>query len=118
PFNAAKSWYSPRDGRRKSGDRRDRRLSRRSTATRRGGASSQGIRPSRAEARAWQSFDEYWCVFDVDEHHSLARAIELASLNSINIAVSNPCIDRYEAQDSAKALLGCDKVLTTRAWSN
>ncbi|MEU6410637.1 RloB family protein [Microbispora sp. NPDC046933] len=77
-----------------------------------------------------RAFDEYWCVFDVDEHHSLPRAIELASLSSINIAVSNPCIelwfvlhfkdqraslDRYEAQDSAKALLGCDKVLTTRA---
>ncbi|WP_152990190.1 RloB family protein [Sphaerimonospora mesophila] len=80
--------------------------------------------------RRGKAFDEYWCVFDVDEHRNLDRAIDLALHAGINVAISNPCIelwfilhfrdqwanlDRHRAQDMAKTLLGCEKVLTTRA---
>ena len=40
-------------------------------------------------------YDAYWCVFDVDDHATLARAVALASPNEINIAVSNPCFELW-----------------------
>ncbi|NRQ39629.1 RloB domain-containing protein [Nonomuraea sp. NN258] len=77
-----------------------------------------------------QAFSEYWCVFDVDEHHGLDQAIDLATKNEIRLAVSNPCIelwfalhfqdqwaslDRTKAQDIAKTLLSCGKTPTAQA---
>ncbi|MEV7969504.1 RloB family protein [Sphaerisporangium sp. NPDC088356] len=76
------------------------------------------------------TFDEYWCVFDVDEHHNLDQAVELAFKGGISIAVSNPCIElwfmihfkdqwaglhRHDAQDRAEELLGCGKAPTVKA---
>jgi hypothetical protein len=40
--------------------------------------------------------DEFWCVFDVEwprNHPGLSEAIERARLNSIRLAVSNPCFE-------------------------
>jgi RloB-like protein len=76
------------------------------------------------------AFDQYWCMFDVDEHPKVPDAIELARANNINVALSSPCLelwflihfedqtaylDRKEAQKRSKAILGCDKVLTQAA---
>jgi RloB-like protein len=76
------------------------------------------------------AYDQYWCIFDVDEHPRIPEAIELARANSINVALSSPCVelwflihfvqqtgflDRAEAQRRSKAVLGCDKVLTQAA---
>ena len=40
-------------------------------------------------------YDEYWCVFDVDEHPYLNRALELARTSGISIALSNPCLELW-----------------------
>lgn len=76
------------------------------------------------------AFNQYWCVFDVDEHPKISEALDLARANEINVALSSPCIelwflihfedrtaylDRKEAQRRSKTLLGCDKVLTQAA---
>jgi hypothetical protein len=76
------------------------------------------------------AYDEYWCVFDVDQHPRLADAIALAEEDGIKVALSSPCLevwflihfdaqtanlDRYEAQHRVKALLNCDKVPTAAA---
>ncbi|HUN33574.1 MAG TPA: RloB family protein, partial [Trebonia sp.] len=70
-------------------------------------------------------YDEYWCVFDVDEHPHLERALEVAARSEISIALSNPCIElwfllhfedqwdeihRYEAQRKSLELLASGKV--------
>jgi RloB-like protein len=74
--------------------------------------------------------DEVWCIFDVDVHPRLHEAIALASRKEINLAITNPCfelwfllhfvdqrayIERHPAQKAAKAVLGCDKQLTSSA---
>ncbi|SDG56720.1 RloB-like protein [Sinosporangium album] len=71
------------------------------------------------------AYDEYWCVFDIDEHPNLGQAMELAVAHDINLAVSNPCLelwfllhrqeqwaslDRREAQRQVRELLGFAKV--------
>jgi hypothetical protein len=35
-------------------------------------------------------FDEAWAVFDVDDHPKIPEAIELASKNGVEVAISNP----------------------------
>lgn len=70
---------------------------------------------------------EYWCVFDIDEHPYVKRAVKLAAESGINVAISNPCIelwfllhfqdqraviDRGVAQRRARDLLGFDKAPT------
>jgi len=76
------------------------------------------------------SYDEYWCVFDVDEHPHLERALGLAGRSGISVALSNPCIElwfllhfedqrgeihRHDAQRRSFEFLGCRKVLTPAA---
>lgn len=78
-------------------------------------------------------FDQYWCVFDVDEHPNIPEAVQLALDNEINLAISNPCIElwfvlHFEAQTGAihrhtvqrrsRGLLKCDKMLTSTALEN
>ena len=73
--------------------------------------------------------DEYWCVFDVDQHPKLAESIERAARHGINLAISNPCIElwflihfqdqfayieRHDAQKAAKGHTACDKALTAK----
>jgi hypothetical protein len=74
--------------------------------------------------------DEYWCVFDVDEHPNIGRALDLAASNGIGVAVTNPCIeawfllhfqdrraaiDRGDAQRKSSDLLGRGKAPTPAA---
>lgn len=76
------------------------------------------------------AYNQYWCIFDVDEHPKVPEALELARVNNINVALSSPCIelwflihfekqtayiDRREAQRKSKEILGCDKTLTQSA---
>jgi hypothetical protein len=73
------------------------------------------------------AFNQYWCMFDVDEHPKVSEALDLARANSINIALSSPCLElwflihfdqqtahlhRSDAQRKSRDLLGCDKVLS------
>lgn len=70
--------------------------------------------------------DEYWCVFDTDQHPNVGLAINKAQTNGINVALSNPCIElwfilhfqdqtahieRSDAQAVSKELLKCGKIL-------
>ena len=55
----------------------------------------QAVEQKRHEAREarrgrGRASDEYWCVFDVDQHPNLERAVEKALANGIGVAVSNP----------------------------
>lgn len=74
--------------------------------------------------------DQYWCVFDRDEHGHFDEAIGLAHQEGIQIACSNPCIelwfiihfedqtafiDRHAAQRRSRLLLKSDKVLSDEA---
>jgi hypothetical protein len=76
------------------------------------------------------AYDEYWCVFDVDEHPHLDRALELAGTSGISVALSNPCIElwfllhfedqwdeihRRDAQRRSTGLLAFGKVPTPAA---
>jgi hypothetical protein len=40
-------------------------------------------------------YDEVWCVFDVDTHPNLPAALQQASANGIQIALSNPCFELW-----------------------
>lgn len=42
-----------------------------------------------------RSRDQYWCVFDTDEHPHMDQALALAATNSIRVAISNPCIELW-----------------------
>jgi len=70
--------------------------------------------------------DAFWCVFDIDEHPDIPRAIEVAADNGIDVAISNPCIElwlylhyedhrrwdhRHDIQHALKACSGIDKTL-------
>ena len=41
------------------------------------------------------SYDEVWCVFDVDEHPNLPDAQQQAHAHGIKLAVSNPCFELW-----------------------
>jgi hypothetical protein len=77
-----------------------------------------------------QAFDQYWCMFDVDEHPKLPDALDMAKANDINIALSSPClelwfllhfddqtayIDRHDAQRRSESYIHCKKALTPGA---
>jgi hypothetical protein len=76
------------------------------------------------------AYNQYWCVFDVDEHPKIPDALKLAEANAINLAISGPCIElwflihfdphtsyieRSEAKRRAYAKLGCGKTLSLPA---
>lgn len=42
-----------------------------------------------------RAYDEYWCIFDIDEHPDLKDAVDLARRHDINVAVSNPCFELW-----------------------
>jgi hypothetical protein len=77
-----------------------------------------------------KAHDEYWCVFDRDEHPQFDEAIKPARENGIGIAMSNPClelwfvghfadhtahVERDVIQRCAAEHLGCGKSLTAAA---
>ncbi len=41
------------------------------------------------------SWDQVWGVFDVDDHPNLEEALELATREDIQVAVSNPCFELW-----------------------
>jgi hypothetical protein len=45
------------------------------------------------------AYDEYWCVFDIDEHPYVGQALDLARSKGINVAVSNPCSGAWRLVD-------------------
>ncbi|MCD0452210.1 RloB family protein [Actinocorallia sp. API 0066] len=76
------------------------------------------------------SFDEYWCSFDIDEHPKIPQAIQMAAENGISLAISNPCVElwfalhfrdvptyihRYDVQREVRDLLKCGKALPPAA---
>lgn len=94
-------------------------------AARRRAADLRAAKRGRGEAH-----DEYWCMFDVDEHPHLAQALRLAESEQIRVAVTNPCVElwfllhfqdqtadlhRHKAQSLSSDLLGCAKIPTTAA---
>jgi hypothetical protein len=54
-------------------------------------AEEEALRQSDSNLR----YDEVWCVYDVDDHHHLQEARDLANGNGINVAISNPCIELW-----------------------
>lgn len=94
-------------------------------------ACSQRSRDLREEKRGrGKAYDQYWCVFDVDEHPRIPEALQLAAANNISVALSSPCIElwfilhfqdqtahihRHEAQRESRTALGCGKSLTEGA---
>jgi hypothetical protein len=97
----------------------------------------RAVEAKRSEARdaskgRGRAHDQIWCVFDRDEHPKFDQAVALAGSNSINLAMSNPCLElwfvlhfenqtayleRDAAQHRAAELLGCSKILTDPALS-
>jgi len=90
----------------------------------------EAVKQKREDRRRDQLADEYWCVFDIDEHGRVPEAIDMAQANQIRLAISNPCIelwlllhfgdqnahiDRSDAQSASKSLLQCGKNLSSEA---
>ena len=76
------------------------------------------------------SYDEYWCIFDVDRHPNLTAALELAASSGIRVALSRPCIELWfilhfeyhagyletaQAERLSQAYLGRGKTLSPHA---
>lgn len=81
-------------------------------------------------ASTGSGFDQYWCIFDVDDHPKLSEALNMAQANNIQIALSSPClelwfllhfgdqtayIERHPAQKRSEQHLKCSKDLTQAA---
>lgn len=90
----------------------------------------EAAKQKREDRRRGQLADEYWCVFDIDEHEKVPEAIDMAQANQIRLAISNPCIelwfllhfgdqnayiDRRDAQSESESLLQCEKNLSSEA---
>jgi hypothetical protein len=93
-------------------------------------AVSERKRDLRTAKRQGSAFDEYWCVFDIDEHKNIPQALDMAAANGIKVALSSPCLelwflihfenrtaylDHHEAQLISERHLSCRKVLTPTA---
>src|SRR4051812_45462119 len=52
-------------------------------------------RDAKSRRDEFLSYDEVWCVFDVDEHPHLPDARQQARDNGIELAVSNPCFELW-----------------------
>lgn len=50
---------------------------------------------ARSQRDAFLSYDEVWCVFDVDRHPNLPEAKQQATHNGISLAISNPCFELW-----------------------
>ena len=53
------------------------------------------VKRNRRTKRSDPEFDEIWCVFDVDQHPNVSRAIHDARQSGIKVAVSNPCFELW-----------------------
>jgi RloB-like protein len=94
-------------------------------------AQREGVRA--AKKGRGDTYDEIWCVFDIDEHPNVRAAIADAAQQGIGVAVSNPCIelwfllhweeqtaeiDRASAQRRASVHVGSTKALTPETVRN
>jgi RloB-like protein len=52
-------------------------------------------RKAKTRSDEFLSYDEVWCVFDVDEHPHLLDARQQARDNGIDLAISNPCFELW-----------------------
>ncbi len=52
-------------------------------------------RDAKSRRDEFLSYDEVWCVFDVDEHPHLPDARQQARDHGIDLAVSNPCFELW-----------------------
>lgn len=50
---------------------------------------------ARRERDDYLSFDEVWCVFDVDDHPNILEARDKAKANDIRVAISNPSFELW-----------------------
>lgn len=86
-----------------------------------------------SQKRGGPMYDEYWCMFDRDDHPNMKEAVEMARDNSIGVAVSVPClelwflihfedqtasINRASALSRSKGHLSCGKSLSSAALAN
>lgn len=95
-------------------------------------AASEAARRDRriSKNRGGPLYDEYWCVFDRDDHPNVDQAVQMARDNGINTALSVPCmefwfvihfedqtaaVDRFAVQSRSRDLLSCEKSLTPAA---
>lgn len=55
------------------------------------------LKKARAKSRGPLRFpyDVVWCVMDVDQHESLARALNKALANKLRVALTNPCFEYW-----------------------
>jgi hypothetical protein len=99
-------------------------VSRQKAAARRA-ADIKAARRGRGDA-----YSEYWCVFDIDEHPNVARALELAASSGVSVCATNPCVElwfllhfqdqsaaihRHDAQRKASEYLNSGKSPTSAA---
>lgn len=78
-------------------------------------------------------YNEYWCVFDIDEHPNVARALELAASSGVSVCVTNPCVElwfllhfqdqsaaihRHDAQRKAATYLNYGKTPTSTSLAS
>ena len=56
-----------------------------------------------------RTYEEIWCVLDVDEHPNLSSALDRASANQINTALSNPCFEVFLVLHFELYTKPCDK---------
>jgi hypothetical protein len=52
-------------------------------------------RRSRKTGDPNESYDEVWCIFDVDTHENLREACDQAKGNDVHLAISNPCFELW-----------------------
>ncbi|MCY3022316.1 MAG: RloB family protein [Planctomycetota bacterium] len=60
------------------------------------------------------AYDAVWCVFDVDKHPSLAKALDKAKGNHLLVALSNPCFEYWfllHFEDTNSAFLNAAKLI-------
>ena len=50
---------------------------------------------AREERDANLSYDEVWCIFDIDSHPKVKDAIKMALDNGLRVAVSNECFELW-----------------------
>ena len=53
------------------------------------------VKRNRRTKRSEPEFDEIWCIFDIDQHPNISRAIHDARQSGINVALSNPCFELW-----------------------
>ena len=58
-------------------------------------AKAEAQRIAKREGDSFLKFDSVWCVFDVDEHPGIPEAIDMATGNGIELAVSSPCFELW-----------------------